>query len=77
MQLFNSLVIRQRLDDLLTKCADLLCTASTGREITVLSGRVVHEGRSIRELRRGGWPAPGLDDTDLSESGPALELHGA
>jgi hypothetical protein len=23
------------------------------------------------------WPAPGLDDTDLSESGPALELHRA
>jgi hypothetical protein len=21
------------------------------------------------------WPAPGLDDTDLSESGSALELH--
>src|SRR5579862_257144 len=25
----------------------------------------------------GYWPAPGLDDTDLSESGPALELHRA
>jgi hypothetical protein len=23
------------------------------------------------------WPAPGLDDTDLSEPGPALELHRA
>jgi hypothetical protein len=23
------------------------------------------------------WPAPGLDDTDLSESGSALELHRA
>lgn len=29
--------------------------------------------REIGEL----WPAPGLDDTDLSESGPALELHRA
>ena len=23
------------------------------------------------------WPVPGLDDTDLSEPGPALELHRA
>ena len=23
------------------------------------------------------WPAPGMDDTDLSEPGPALELHRA
>ena len=28
-------------------------------------------------LPQSVWPAPGLDDTDLSESGSALELHRA
>ena len=35
--------------------------------------------RSAGSVRQGpkGWPAPGLDDTDLSESGSLFELHWA
>jgi tetratricopeptide (TPR) repeat protein len=47
----------------------------------------IHEHTSVDTLMRQGkldealkayrWPAPGLDDTDLSEAGSSLELHRA
>ena len=36
-----------------------------------------YPGLVVRDRVVAEWPAPGLDDTDLSEPGPALELHRA
>ena len=42
-----------------------------------LGGPDQTEYKSLFNPGRPLWPAPGLDDTDLSESGSALELHRA
>jgi hypothetical protein len=50
-----------------------------GLDVHALSFRriVRGEGQAADASREADWPAPGLDDTDLSESGPPLELHRA
>src|SRR2546422_11643350 len=40
-------------------------------------GPPIHSWWGKRPLRAPGWPAPGLDDTQLSKSGLPLELHRA
>jgi HD superfamily phosphohydrolase len=43
---------------------------------TVLA-EILDSHKDCASLGIDAWPAPGLDDTDLSEPGPALELHRA
>jgi serine/threonine protein kinase len=46
-------------------------------DVTLGLWQVHREAIAHQDTKPSNWPVPGLDDTDLSESGAALELHRA